>query len=325
MTVNDFIKLREKDWSRLQNLVNRNKGRGRMTASEVREIGTLYRAVISDLAQARRDYPGQKVSIYLNQLLTRTHSFIYQEDTNDFGGLWRYFAQTIPQAFRRNAIFTLVAFLLFIIPAATAFQLARTDPNVAETLGLQQVREDLANDDLWTNIPIEDRPWASSYIMTNNIRVALFAFGGGVLFGLFSIYVLMFNGVHIGAVLGLAVHYGQGQALLDFIFAHGVIELSIIFIAGGAGLQLGWAVVNPGLYTRRTALAEAASQVLPLAVLAFPVLISAGLIEGFLSPSGEPFSTKVLVGVVTGLMLYSYGLSPGRPKAAAEPQKGFDL
>jgi uncharacterized membrane protein SpoIIM required for sporulation len=292
-----------------------------MTASEVKEMGPLYRAVISDLAQARRAYPGQKVSLYLNQLLSRSHSFICQEDTNDFRSLWHYIAQTIPQAFRRNGIFTLIAFLMFIIPAAVAFQMARTDPTIAETLGLQEVREILANDDIWTDIPVNERPYTSTFIMTNNIRVALFAFGGGILFGLFSVYVLIFNGIHIGAVMGLAVHYGQGQPLLDFIFAHGVIELSIIFIAGGAGLQLGWALINPGLYSRRNALAEAARHALPLAVLAFPVLIAAGVIEGFLSPSSASFDTKVLVGVVTGLMLYSYGFIPGRSTAPGLSQE----
>ena len=121
MTANDFIKLREKDWKRLQSLTDKRRGRGNLTASEIRELGGLYRAVTSDLALARRDYPGQRVTVFLNQLLTRTHSYIYQEDVSDLRPVVRFFTHDLPRTFRQTAIFTLVAFLLFIIPAVVLF------------------------------------------------------------------------------------------------------------------------------------------------------------------------------------------------------------
>lgn len=312
MSVNDFIKLREKDWARLQVLIDKHKGREALTAVEVQELGTLYRAVTSDLALARRDYAGQKVSIFLNQLLTRAHSYIYQQDVSDWRQIPRYFTRTLPQTFRQTWVFTLIAFLLFAVPAVVSYRLAYINPDIAEPLDLVFIRETLADNDTWTDIPVEQRPYASAFIMSNNIRVAILAFGGGITFGLFTLYMLISNGLVIGAVLGLAAHYGMSQTLVEFIIGHGVIELSVIFIAGGAGLQLGWALFNPGPYTRRDALGIASRRAVYLVVAAVPLLVIAGLIEGFISPSDASFAASVAVGLISGAILYSYLLLTGR-------------
>jgi uncharacterized membrane protein SpoIIM required for sporulation len=318
MIVNEFIQQREKDWQRLETLINQHKGRKPLDAREVHELGTLYRAVTSDLALARRDYPDQRVTLFLNQLLTRTHSFIYQQDVSDFRQFLRYFTHRIPQVFRQTAVFTLIAFLLFIVPAIVGYRLAYTNPNSADVFGLAAQREILSRHETWTEIPQEERGFMSAFIMSNNIRIAILAFGGGVSFGLFTIYILTMNGLIIGAVLGLAAHYGMGEALFGFIIGHGVIELSVVFIAGGAGLQLGWALLNPGPYTRRDSLALAARRAVTLCVVSIPLLIIAGLIEGYISPSELSFLTRAGVGVGSGILLYSYLSLAGRNQV---PQK----
>jgi len=323
MDVNQFVKQRESDWRRLQILMDKRKGRAPLTAAEVRELGRLYRAVTSDLALARRDYPGQKVTVYLNQLLTQTHAYIYQQDVTDFKPVVRYFTHTLPQTFRQTWVFTLIAFLLFIIPAAAAYRMAYVDPStVVAPLGLENIRDTLADQDTWTNIPINQRPYASAFIMSNNIRVAILAFGGGMSFGLFSVYLSVMNGISIGAILGLAAHYNMGQTLLQFVIGHGVIELSVIFIASGAGLQLGWALLNPGRYTRKDALGIAARRAVTLVIAAVPLLIIAGTIEGFFSPSSLPFATHVAVGVTTGIILYTYLIVAGRDQPTLTGQPG---
>ncbi len=314
MPINDFIRLREKDWKRLQSLIGRRKTLAPLSADEVRELGKLYRAITSDLALARRDYPNQPVTVFLNQLLTRTHTYIYQPDVRDFKQLTHYFTHTLPNTFRQTSAFTLAAFLLFIIPAIAGYRLAWANPDIAEPLGLSEQRQTLADHDTWTDIPIEDRPYASAFIMSNNIRVAILAFGGGMAFGLFSVYILVTNGLIVGAVIGLAAHYDMGQTLVGFIVAHGVIELSVIFIAGGAGLQLGWALLNPGPYTRRDALGLAARRAVTLVLGGIPLLIIAGTIEGFLSPSNASFGARVAVGLASGLILYIYLCFTGRQR-----------
>jgi uncharacterized membrane protein SpoIIM required for sporulation len=322
MDVHDFIKKREKDWARLQELMRYRQGRRALSAKEVKELGVLYRTVTSDLAIARRDYPKQRVTQFLNQLLTQVHGYIYQEDTSDYRRFIRYFTQVIPHAYRRLGWFTLAAFMMFIIPAILGYVLTYRSPEVGDTLGLKEQREILANQSTWTDIPVNERPYASSFIMTNNIRVAILAFGGGVSLGLFTFYVLTMNGVHIGAIMGLAAHYGQGGVLWDFVIAHGVVELSVIFMAGGAGLYLGWSLLAPGIHSRRDALGLAARQSIPLVMLSIVLLVGAGLIEGFISPSDLSSLTKVLVGVGYGAAMYAYVLLVGwERKATAHPRR----
>jgi uncharacterized membrane protein SpoIIM required for sporulation len=195
---------------------------------------------------------------------------------------------------------------MLAVPALATFAIAARDTSIATWLDLGQEEVMMRNKDLWINIPPSERPGASSFIMTNNIQVSFLAFAGGVLAGLFTVYIMVMNGLHFGGIMGLAAHYGVAGELGSFVIGHGVIELSVIFVAGGTGLSLGWAILRPGFLRRRDALALAARQAVRLVIGCIPLLVIAGLIEGFISPSSLPWPVKLFVGIVTGIALYAY-------------------
>jgi uncharacterized membrane protein SpoIIM required for sporulation len=234
--------------------------------------------------------------------------------------LWRFVTTGFPQAYRDALPFIVAAALLFIIPGLLAGLGIFLQPGTALWLlpvEVQELMPGLERQELWTDISIEERPYASAFIMQNNIRVAFLAFGSGVLAGVLTAWVLVNNGLIIGGLTGLTGHYGVGFELWTFVIGHGVIELSVIFIAGGSGLMLGWAVLRPGLLRRSDALAVAARKAVRLIVGCVPLLILAGLIEGFVSPAESlAWPIKWGVGLSSGLLLYSYlflaGRSPGR-------------
>jgi uncharacterized membrane protein SpoIIM required for sporulation len=173
--------------------------------------------------------------------------------------------------------------------------------------GVQDLIPIIQNQKLWIDIPIEERPFASSFIMQNNIRVSILAFGSGVTGGLFTLWILVQNGLILGGLLGLTAYYGIGFDLATFVIGHGVIELSVIFMSGGSGLMLGWALLRPGLMTRRNALASAAQKAVRLLGGAIPWLVVAGTIEGFISPSETiPWQVKWTVGITSGIIFYGY-------------------
>jgi uncharacterized membrane protein SpoIIM required for sporulation len=173
----------------------------------------------------------------------------------------------------------------------------------------------IEDQELWTDIPVAERPFSSSFIMTNNIRVAFLAFAGGVTAGLLTIYILIYNGLMLGGITGLTAHYGVGFDLWTFVIGHGVIELSVIVIAGASGLMMGWAIIHPGLLRRRDALALAARKGVRLIIGSVPLLVIAGLIEGFISPNELiPWPVKWSVGLVSGIVLYSYLFLAGRKR-----------
>ncbi|TMF73587.1 MAG: stage II sporulation protein M, partial [Chloroflexi bacterium] len=106
--------------------------------------------------------------------------------------------------------------------------------------------------------------------------------------------------------------YGLSGGLLAFTAAHGPLELSCIILSGGAGLRLAWALLRPGDRSRRDALRLAGAQAIRVMLLVVPALGVAGLLEGFLSPSGAPLALKITVGLVAGVALWSYIALVGR-------------
>lgn len=316
MLAEDFITLKHTSWERLTTLLKRaNGGMSGLSAHELQELGRLYRQATSDLAVVRRDFPQHPVNDYLNNLVARGHGEVYRSKSARLNQLLAFFSTVLPRTFRATWGYTLAAFLMFALPALISFGVTYHDPATATLIlpGIEDAITDIKNgEEWWQQINEEGRTGSSALIMTNNIRVAFLAFAGGVLFGLLSLYVLAMNGMLLGSLAGAAQYYGFAANLWGFVAAHAAIELSVIFIAGGAGLQLGWAIVRPGLLTRRTALVVAARRAMHLILGCVPLLVIAGLIESFISPSTLPLAVKLLVSFGSGLLLYAYLFFAGR-------------
>ncbi|MGQ9483175.1 stage II sporulation protein M [Chloroflexus sp.] len=142
--------------------------------------------------------------------------------------------------------------------------------------------------------------------MTNNINVAIRAFAGGVTFGLYTAYILVINGLLLGTVSGIAQRLDFTPNLWGFVVGHITLELSAIFIAGGAGLQPGWAILRPGLLSRRHTLVVTGRRAVVLLSGCGLILVVAGLSEGCISPTGLPFIVKLIASISSGVLLYTY-------------------
>ncbi len=225
------------------------------------------------------------------------------------------FARDFPQTFRRTWRYTATAFAVFFLFTAIAFFGTRHDPDFSEFAGISPFfREVIINHRThWWEDLNEASQIGSSQIFTNNIRVTFYAFALGAIFGLGTLYVIAFNGAMFGAIIALTYRAGFGNdLLLGFVISHGVIELSCIFIAGGAGLLIGTALLMPGDLSRADALKSRGLEAVRLIVGCIPLLVVAGIIEGFISPQPIPPVFKISIGVLTGIALYSYLLLAGR-------------
>ncbi|MFK7800356.1 MAG: stage II sporulation protein M [Anaerolineae bacterium] len=312
-----FLQLRETDWKQLERLLNQAvKKPDSLSTNDAEQLGQLYRTVTSDLALAQRDFPKDRVTVYLNQLVGRSHALIYQKRGGSWQKIWHYFKADIPIAFRTSLPYFFIALFLFFAPAILAGVLTWIDPDLARFLlppGAQQLIPQIEEGLLWTEISEDRRPFFSAIIATNNIRVTFLAFAGGILAGLLTIFVMIVNGLMLGGLLGLTFHYGIGWGLTEFVVGHGVVELSVIVMAGGAGLMLGWSILQPGLISRGDALRLAAQDAIKLVVASVPLLLIAALIEGFISPNEFiPFGVKVAVGLISGAFMYAWLLLGGR-------------
>ncbi|RPJ49819.1 MAG: stage II sporulation protein M [Chloroflexi bacterium] len=310
MDANQLYQAHQADWKALTDLIARaERDIRRLTPAEIDSLGRLYRAVSSDLALAQRDFPRHPVAAYLNQLVARGHAVIYRPEPLVTNRIKEFIVSGFPRVYREMLPFTVTAALLFWVPALLALAAVWLQPDASRWLlpaQVQDLRETVEQGKLWMDIPVAERPYTSAFIMRNNIQVAFMAFAGGITAGLLTVWSMVMNGLVLGGLTGLTAHYGLGWDLWTFVIGHGVIELSVIMMAGGAGLMLAWAMIHPGLLRRLDALKIAANQAVRLVIGCVPLLVLAGTFEGFLSPATDiAWPVKWAVGLGSGVALYS--------------------
>ena len=304
----DFLKERLGKWKRLEELTA-HASRRRLTSlsgEEVQEFGRLYRRTAADLAIAREEVRDQRLVNYLNHLVGRAHGVIYRSESSGFAVFITFFRYEFPAVFRKTFRYTLTAFLVFILSAAFAAAASLLDEGFADRVA-PRLRQDIAGHRNWTEDINRANPLASTSIQRNNITVTFYAFGGGVLAGIGTFLVLAQNGLLLGMVLSLCFRYRFWEIPI-FVSAHGVIELTAIFIAGGAGLLIGKALLMPGDKRRADALVTNGLLAIKLILGTIPMLLIAGLIEGFISPAHIAPAYKFSISAMSALVMTMYFL-----------------
>ena len=317
MRQSSFVERRKPGWDRLENLLARVSRRGlrSLSGSELTELGSLYRWATSDLAYAEGRRFDPTLRAYLNRLTARAHAYVYGADAgNRSDRVRRFFASDFPREVRRSRWYIAACGALFVGAAALAYWLVMLKPVNAYAVLPDELIRPLHRSLHDTNF-LFDRdlaPLMSSFIMTNNIRIAVVAFAGGVLLAIPTLYVLTFNGLMVG---GLGALYAQAGYGLDFwatVLPHGCIELTAIVFSATAGVMLATPIFNPGRASRAEALKRNARRAGVLILGVCCMLVVAGTIEAFFSPLRFPPVVRLSVAAfVTSLMLL-YFLFAGR-------------
>ena len=280
-----------------------------LTHGELRELGLLYRQTAADLSAAREHEANAQLAAYLNQLLGRAHNVVYAGRPARAGGVVAFYTRTFPRVFRDTWRYTAAATACFAAGAVAGAVLSLGDPGFPRFVRGGHMMDTIERREMWTHSIVAIKPLASSAILTNNLSVAFTAFAFGLFAGLGTLYMMVFNGLLIG-VIGTACHQaGMSLALWSFVAPHGSLELPAIFIAGGAGLLLAQGVVAPGPLPRREALAESGAASIRLLLGVIPLLIIAGVVEGFVSPTSLEPALKLAIGVGLFLLLALYVLA----------------
>ena len=335
-TPEQFVSARRDAWERLETLVERAQG-ARLSAlsnDELHELGTLYRRASADLARAQTRYnttlAGQELVRTLNALVRRAHGQIYAAPGASASAApkaaWNWLFLGFPAAFRRHWRAIALAALLMVGPAVAAYVAVWSDSaNTHLFLPDEVVKtvEERAQKKLttgWggnTNYQgVVQSPAISSFIMTNNIRVTLLSVALGVTAGLGTALVLIQNGLMLGSLAAVATNNNVDYLFWSVILPHGILELSAIAIAGGAGFVLARAIYAPGDLPRRDALKIAGGEAAQLVVGVAVILVFAGLIEGFITPADISPNFKMAFAALTGLALAAYLLIKPHAKTA---------
>jgi uncharacterized membrane protein SpoIIM required for sporulation len=309
-----FVEQRRPRWERLADLFRRATSgrRAPLSIDELDELLRLYRLTTTDLALARRDFPGDRVTRLLNQLVSTAYGYIYRDVPSPISQLRRFYSRDLPAEYRSAWPFLVAAAAILFVPWIAAMIAIMVAPDTASLMLSPGLLAEIKSGHTWFSSPFSERSAMASFIMTNNIQVSILALAGGIFAGVGTVYVLFENGLKLGAVSGALIAYHLQDDLLGFIGPHGFLELSVVVAAGASGLMLGRAVIWPGLRPRGEALAQASSRSVRLLLGVLPFLVVAGLLEGFVSPAHFAWPLKLAIGGVTTIGLYGYLLLAGR-------------
>jgi uncharacterized membrane protein SpoIIM required for sporulation len=310
-----FVSERRPGWEELDRLVTQAGRRTeKLGPHGVRRLGDLYRATAADLAVARRAFPGDPLVVALEQRVGRARYLVYGAHTRRTSVV-QFFRRGYWQAIRERPVPLLIAIVLLVGSVAISGVWADRDPGAASQLapsayrGVTQPRPH--GSDL--QLSRSERTAMSSEIFTNNIRVTLLVLAAGIAFGVGSALVLLFNGILLGVVGGLAIGSGNGEIFVTLVAGHGMLELSCIVVAAAAGMRLGWSFVEPGRLTRGQALRREAHRTAAIVAGTAPWLVLAGLVEGFVTPSGLSLGQALAIGAALGVTYWTLVLVLGRP------------
>ena len=313
MDVDRFLLSNQPAWARLDELTAR-AGRGvrRLSPAELDELVALYQRVSTHLSYARTYYRDPGLTAMLSRRVARAAAVVYGARPRTWRAVGRFFAFTFPAAVWHCRRSVVASAALFFIPALVmGLWLANSNEARAAT-GPEAARQAYIEEDFADYYSSEPAAAFASEVFVNNVSVAILAFAVGIALCLPTAYVLAMNGAQLGLAAGLFAAAGRQTQFFGLVLPHGLLELTAICVAGGAGLRLGWALIDPGDRPRGTALvAEGRRSVVIVIglVVAFGV---AGVIEGFVTGSGLPTAARVGIGVVVEGVFLTWIVVRGR-------------
>lgn len=311
MNIQRWIARREPNWKRLDILLRQveKKGLKSLQASEITELASLYRSVSADLARARTNQVGAILIQDLQRLTSRSYSQIYQGSRRqEWQAVVEFCRWGFPAIVQETFGYIALATGIFLVMGLIAWWFAWQDPTFLSLVVPEHLIEKVRDrGELWMGSIVGIEPLASSNIMINNLSVSFAAVAGGITAGAYTVFIMAVNGLLIGAVGTLVAQHNLAYPFWAFVFPHGSLELPAIFFAGGAGLLIARAILFPGKYRRVDALKFYSYKAAQLMFGIVPMLIIAGIIEGFFSPSPvipDSFKYVVGIGLLTLLIIY---------------------
>ena len=320
MDIDSFVARHSAEWARLEQLVSRR----RLTGAEADELVALYQRTATHLSLVRTRSPDPALIGRLSSLVARGRSAVAGGSTPAWSEVRRFFAVTFPVVVYRSwpwwcgvaTAFSLVAFAMMGWVAA--------HPDRWSSIAAPGEIEQLVNSDFADYYSEHPAQSFAFQVWTNNALVA----AGTLVLGITlvgTLWILLQNAVNVGLVGGLMIGSGRGDVFFGLISPHGILELTAVFVAAGAGLRLGWAWVDPGPLPRAQALAIAGREAITVALGLVVVLLVSGVIEAFVTPSPLPTWARVAIGVLAEAAFLGYVLRYGRRAARAGETGDLDV
>lgn len=310
MDLDAFTTVHSPEWDRLHELTRRR----RLDGAEADELVRLYQTVATHLSTVRSAAPDPVLVTRLSDLLTRARARIAGAHEPAWADVVRFAVVTVPAALFRVRWWTLGVTIAFLTIAVVVGWRVATVPEALAAVGPPSYQEQYVNEAFESYY--DPGAGFAAMVWTNNAWIAAQCVAFGIT-GLWPVFVQVQNAVNVGAIGGMMAAHGELDLFLQLIAPHGLLELTAIFVAGGAGLKIFWTLVDPGPRRRSVALAQEGRALITVAVGLAGALALSGLVEGFVTGSGLPWWLKIVVGALALAAFWAYVLVLGRRAVAA--------
>lgn len=309
MELDAYIAAHRDQWDRLEQLLARRR---RLTGAEIDELVELYHRVSTHLSVVRSHAPDEIVVGRLSTLVARARSVVTGAHDPAWKDVASFFTVSFPAAVYTSARWWAPTAIVFLAVSLAIGWWVVANPGVhADLVPPEQVRQ-LVEEDFANYYDSDPASEFALRVWLNNAWIAAQSLVVGVAFGLPVVFVLWQNALNVGVTGGFMVVYERADVFFGLVTPHGLLELTAVFIAAGAGLRLGWTVVDPGPRTRVRALAETGRATVGMALGLAVVLAISGLIEAFVTPSPLPTWARIAVGVLAEIAFLGYVAVLGR-------------
>lgn len=305
-----FIKKHKEKWQQFENVLSK-----KITVSPDK-LSDLYIEITDDLSYAKTYYPGSNVVAYLNGIAASAHLKIYVTKKESKNRFISFFKTEFPLEFYKHQKQLFIAFSVFLFFTIVGAFSAANDTNfVRLILGdayVNMTLENIAKGDPMAVYKKQAEMDMFLGITINNIRVAMYAFVLGILASVGTLFIMMQNGIMLGSFL----YFFYDKDLLwessRTIWIHGTIEISVIIIAGCAGMVLGNGILFPKTYSRLESFKKSIKSGLKIMVSTIPFFIVAGFLEGFVTRHTEMPDWLAIIIILTSLsvIVFYYVIYP---------------
>jgi uncharacterized membrane protein SpoIIM required for sporulation len=316
--VDGFIAHHQAGWQRLDELV-RLAGRDarRLDADHLDELVRLHLRTASHLSTTRTHLQDPQLAGYLSELVARSTAVVHGTRPRTWATVWRGLTESFPAAVWHTRRATAVATATFLVGAALVAVWLAVTPAAVQAAMPDDAREAFLTEDFAAYYSSEPAGTFAARVFTNNAAVGALAFGAGIAFAVPTLVILLLNGVNVGVAAGLFHAAGDPGTFYGLILPHGLLELTAVFVAGGAGLQLGWAAIAPGERRRRDAVAEEGRRSVVIVLGLVVVFAVAGVLEAFVTPAPWPTWARVGTGAAVWVAISGAVLHAGSRAAAS--------
>ena len=312
MDLDAFVAVHSADWDRLDRLTKRR----RLSGAEVDELVLLYQRAATHLSVVRSFSPDASLVARLSGTVARARTAVAGGNEPLAREFARMVTVSFPAAVYRARWWAIGSALSSAVVAIVLGAWVAANPKVQATVGTPEQIQQLVQNDFESYYSENAASGFAVQVWTNNAWVAALCFVLGIT-GIGVVYLLAQNALNLGLVGGLMAANDRLGLFFGLITPHGLLELTAVFVAAGAGLKVFWAWVDPGPRSRARAVAEEGRAMVTIAMGLVVVLLVSGVVEAFVTPSPLPTWARIAIGVVVWLVFVGYVWWFGKPAALA--------